>query len=230
MKFFLKHLKATWRSGLEFLMGVIIVMVINATLNDDKDYAAIGTMMALMATAIGGLLRGAGAPVRYRTAVSMGHTRRSYILADPAVTALTCLVGIGVAWVLRWVEMGLYSLLYPGWSCEFDLLVVFQWWVILLLVAGVTVADFCMGALQLRFGQKGFLAIWFPLCFAPMIISNATHAATEGNTSLFGQIGRGVLFLIQLLSPVAWAAVGGAVILALVVLSVLCYKRAEVRI
>lgn len=239
MKFFLKHLRANARSGLLvmlgfqlllFVMGVLMVLIINATLNEDKDYAAIGSMMALMATSIGGLLRGAGAPVRYRMAVSMGHTRRSYILADPLVTALICLVGVGAAWVLRLFELWLYGTLYPGWTCDFDLLGIFQWWAVLLLVGGITAVDFCLGALQLRFGAKGFLAIWLPLCLAPMIVGNTVNAARKGHTSLFAQIGRGILFLAGLLSPMAWAAVGCAVILALVVLSVLCYRRAEVRI
>ena len=33
-----------------FLMGVIMVVCINIFLNEDQDYAAIGSMMALMGT------------------------------------------------------------------------------------------------------------------------------------------------------------------------------------
>ena len=239
MNFFLRHLRANrsgtlimlaFQGGL-FLMGVLIVVLVNATLNEDKDYAAIGSMMALMGTVFGGLLRGAGAPVRYRMAVSMGHTRRSYMLADPLITAMNCLVGVAAAWVLSKLELWIYGLLYPGWSCDFDLMGIFQWWAVLLLAVLVVAADYCLGALQLRFGAKGFAAIWFPLCFAPMLLSNAVNAAgEEGNNSLFAQIGRGLLFLIRLLSPLMWAAVGAAVVLALVAFSTLCYRKAEIRI
>ena len=99
----------------------------------------------------------------------------------------------------------------------------------LLLVAAVCVVDFCLGALQLRFGAKGFAFVWFPLCFGPMVVSNSLNAAKDGGASLLAQIGRGIFFLAGLLSPALWAAVGVAVLLLLVALSFLCYRRAEVR-
>lgn len=238
MRFFVRHLRATrdgmlvmlvMQGGL-FLLGFLMVLGINAFLNEDQDYAAIGSMMALMGTVFGGLIRGYGAPYRYRLAVSMGHTRRDYMLSDPVITALNCLVGIGAAWLLNRLEVGLYGLLYPGWTLDFDVFSVFKWQYIPVFVAVVCVADFCLGALQLRFGPKGFAAVWFPLCFGPMVLVNAAKAVKEGSGSLLAQIGRGVLFMAGLLSPAGWCAVGGAVLLALVALSAVCYRRAEVRI
>lgn len=238
MKFFVKHLKVN-RSGVPimlafqlglFLMGLLIVVVINATVNEDRDYAAIGSMMALMATLFGGLVRGSGAMNRCRMAVSMGHTRRSYMLADPVITMLNTLVGIVFAWLLNRFELWLYSVIYPGWELDFDVFVAMKWWYYLIFIAAICVLDFCFGALQLRFGNKGFAAIWFPLCFAPMIVGNSVEAVQDGSNSLLAQIGKGILFLIHLLSPAAWAAVGIALVLVLLVLSVLCYRRAEVRI
>ena len=238
MNFFIKHLKANrdgvwimlmFQAGL-FLFGFLIVVCINAFVNDDRDYAAIGSMMALMATVFGGLVRGNGGAHRYRTAVSMGSTRLSYMLADPIVTVLNCLVGVAFAWVLNKFELWIYTLLYPGWKLDFDLHSVMEWWFYLILIAGICIADFCLGAMQLKFGAKGFASIWFPLCFAPMILGNAVSAAREGGTSLMAQIGRGVLFLAGLLSPAVWAAAGIATLLAMLTLSVLCYRTAEVRI
>ena len=162
MKFFLKHLQATRdgallmliMQGFFFLTGVVILLCINTFLNTDKDYATIGSMMALMGIIFGGLLRGSGAPVRYRMAVSMGHTRRAYLLSDPIITAINCLIGIVAAWVLNWLEMSIYNLLYPGWECDFTIAGIFKWWIIILIVLGVCVADFCMGAFQLRLDRK----------------------------------------------------------------------------
>lgn len=237
-KFFVKHLKVN-RNGIPimlafqlalFLTGVIIIVVINATVNDDRDYAAIGSMMALMATLFGGLVRGSGAMNRCRMAVSMGHTRLSYMLADPVITMLNTLVGIVFAWLLNQFELWLYSVIYPGWKLDFDVFVVMKWWYYLIFIAAICVLDFCFGALQLRFGNKGFAAVWFPLCFLPMIVGNSVEAAQEGGSSLLAQIGRGIVFLIRLLSPAAWAAVGIVVVLGLLVLSVLCYRKAEVKI
>ena len=238
MNFFIKHLKVN-RNGVVimlgfqaalFLLGFLIVVGINAFINEDRDYAAIGSMMALIATVFGGLVRGNGGAYRYQQAVSMGQTRLSYMLADPILTAMNCVVGIAFAWVLNKFELWVYSLLYPGWELDFDLHSVMKWQYYLIFIAGICIADFCFGALQLKFGTKGFAAIWFPCCFAPMIISNCVEAAQEGSTSLMAQIGYGILFLAGLLSPAMWAAVGIVILLALLAFSALCYRTSEVRI
>ena len=75
MKFFVRHLRAT-RSGIlvmlaiqgsVFLFGVLMVLGINAFLNEDRDYAAIGSMMALLGGVLGGGIAGGyGASVRYQ--------------------------------------------------------------------------------------------------------------------------------------------------------------------
>ena len=238
MKFFIKHLKVN-RSGVLvmlafqlglFLMGVLIVVCINAFVNDDRDYAAIGGMMALMATLFGGLVRGSGAMNRYRMAVSMGQTRRSYMLADPVITMLNTAIGIAFAWLLDKFELWLYGLLYPGWELDMDVFAAMEWWYYPIFILAICILDFCFGALQIRFGNAGFAAIWFPLCFLPMIVGNSVEAAREGGSSLLALIGRGVLFLAGLLTPPVWGGVLLAFLLALVVLSVLCYRKAEVKV
>ena len=237
MNFFVKHLKVN-RSGVVimlgfqtalFLVGVLMVLAINAFVNEDRDYAAIGSMMALIATVFGGLVRGNGGAYRYNMAVSMGQTRRSYMLADPILTVMNSLVGIAFAWVLNKFELWLYTLLYPGWELDFDLHSEMKWWFYVIFIMGICVADFCFGALQLRFGAKGFAAIWFPCCFAPMIISNSLDAARDGSSSLLAQIGRGILFLVHLLSPVMWSVAGIVLLLGLIILSVMCYRTAEAK-
>ena len=56
--------------------------------------------------------------------------------------------------------------------------------------------------------------------------SGCISALKEGSTNLMAQIGKGILFLIQVLSPTMWAAVGITLLLALLALSVLCYRKA----
>ncbi len=237
MDFFVKHWKVN-RSGTLmmlafqlglFLMGVVMVLGINAFLNNDQDYAAIGGMMALMATVMGGLARGSAGMIRYRLAVSMGYTRRAYMLVDPVLTLMNCIVGVVFAWVLNQLELRLYAAIYPGWEVDLDIFSVMEWWHCLVLILGVCLLDFLFGALLLRFGTKGFAAMWFPLCFLPLIIMKSADAAKDGGTSLLAQIGRSIAFLIGLLSPAMWCAAGILLALALLVLSALCYGRAEIK-
>ena len=237
MNFFVRHLKVhrsgvllmlAFQAGL-FLLGVVMVLGINAFWNDEQDYAAIGGMMALMAAVIGGFVRGTGMS-RYRLAVSMGWTRRAYMLADSLMTMLFVTAGAAFAALLNQLEIWLYSVIYPGWELDMNIFAMVPWWFYPLFVVGITVLDFLFGALVLRFGTKGFAFVWFPLCFLPMIIGNSVDAAREGSASLLAQLGRGIVFVIGLLSPAMWAAAGAALVLVLLVLSVLCYRRAEVRV
>lgn len=240
MDFFIRHLKVNRGGvvamlviqGITFLFGVLIVIGINTFINKDRDYAAIGSMMALGGIFFGGLFRGGGGMNRYLRAVSMGRTRRSYILADPVITVINCVIGMVFVCLLDKLELWIYGLLYPGWTLDFDLFTELEWikwWYAPVYIMGICVLDFCLGALQLRFGTKGFLAIWFPLCFAPMIISNTVGAARRGSTNLLAYIGRFFLYVAGLLRPAAWGGVLAAVLLGLVALSVLCYSRAEIR-
>lgn len=237
MGFFVKHLKAT-RSGFLvmlamqsflFLFGFAIVLIINATINHDRDYALIGSLMALIASLFGGMLRGNGAMNRYRTAVSMGHTRRAYLLAAPFITALNCGAGIVFAWVLGRFELWVYHILYPGWEMEFDVISMMKWWHFLLFILGVCALDYVLGAVQLRFGTKGFAFIWFPLCFSGVFMNATVGAAQEGSTSLLAQLGRGILFVAGLLRPAMWAAIGIVLLLVLLALSTMWYRKAEIR-
>ena len=113
--------------------------------------------------------------------------------------------------------------------CSMDLSVIFQWKFVLVIVAGVCFLDFCLGALQLRFGAKGFAAVWLPLCFFPMIFGQAARAVEAGSNSLLGRLSRVVLFVAGLLPPPVWIAVGVLLGLALLAASVQCYRRIEVR-
>ncbi len=236
MDFFVRYWKVNrggmlmmfaFQAGL-FLMGVVMVLIINI-FNKDRDYAAIGGMMALMATIIGGLTRGTGMS-RYQLAVSMGRTRRSYMLADPILTAINCAAGIAFAWLLNQLELRLYAMIYSGWELALNIFhKIDQWWFYLAFILGICLLDFLFGALMLRFGSKGFAAVWFPLCFLPLIITGSVDAAKEGGTSLLAQIGRGMVYLTGLMPPMLWAAVGGALLLALLTLSVLFYRKAEIR-
>lgn len=238
MDFFVKHLKAT-RSGFlvvpvmqgsVFLFGLMMVIIINLFVNDEQDYALIGSLMALLVSTFGGVVRGNGTANRYRTAISMGCTRKSYLMTDPFVTALNCGEGVVFAWVLSKIEMGIYHVLYPGWEMEFDFIGMMEWWHFLLLIAGGCLLDYLLGALMLRFGYKAFSILCLPLGFSGVFLNATVGAARHGSTSLLAQVGRGMLFIAGLLSPAAWAAVGIVFLLVLVGLSTWYYRVSEVRI
>lgn len=235
---FLKYARASrkaplymlcWQLGF-FLFGLMVVLVINAFLNDEKDYACMGSLMAAIATIVGVLARGNSTlSSRFSMAVSMGQTRRAFLLWDTVITALTAALGLLVSWCLYLLENLLYGVLYPGFENGISIDGLYRWQVLLPIAAGLCVFSLVMGAVQQRFGVKGFGVLWLVFCVSCMLVPQALNQSLEGGNSLFARFGGALLWSFSLLTPVMWACVGAAVVLVLLAASVLSFCRAEVR-
>lgn len=219
-----------WQLGF-FVFGLAMVLIINSFFNDDKDFACMGALFALIATAIGGLARGnTTLSTRFSLAVSMGQTRRSFLLWDTAITFLVCLLGMVTAWGFYRLELLLYGALYPGYENGMPLDVVYQWKILLPAALVLSVATLVFGALQLRFGLKGFGTVWLVVWAGCMVIPRAVDAALDGGASLLARIGGGILWVAHTLPPAVWAGLGGAALLALTVWSFCYFWRAAVKL
>ncbi len=219
-----------WQLGF-FAFGIAMVLIINRFVNDDKDFACMGALFALIATAIGGLARGnTTLSTRFSLAVSMGQTRRFFLLWDTVISLLVCLLGMVTAWGFYRLEVLLYGALYPGYENGMPLDVVYQWKILLPAAVALSVFSLVFGALQLRFGMKGFGIVWLVFCASSMVLPRAINTALEGGTSLLARLGGGVLWLVNALPPAAWAGLGGAVLLVLTVWSFCYFWRAAVKL
>ena len=214
-----------------WLFGVMLVLIINATVNDEQDYACMGTLFSLAGVLPGVLLRGnTNGFVRFRLAVTMGQTRKSFLLWDTVITLLVAGMGILVSWVLWYAEIGLYSLLYPGYTNDIPLELVFRWQILVALLVALPVVTIFFTGITQHFGMKGFGVLWILLWAGCMLIPAAVSGASEGGTSLLARLGNGVLWLAGALSPAVWAGVGVALLIALMIVGVQCLSRAEVKL
>lgn len=214
-----------------FAVGLGMVLIINTFLNEDPTFACMGSLMALVATLIGSMARGnLNGHVRFRLAVSMGCTRKSYLLCDPIVTALTSLIGILVAWIMYLGEKALYTVLYSGFENDIPLDEVFSWEIILIIIAVTVVLDLTMSAMMQRFGTKGFLGIWLGFCALFMILPRGIDAYRSGSTSLLAKMGECFMNAIVTIPGKGWIAIGVAFALALVTFAVLTFRKAEAKL
>ena len=217
--------------GAFFLVGLAMVLIINTFINDDPNYACMGTLFVLMGTLVGVFARGnLGGNTRFSLAVAMGQTRRSYFLFDSCVTFLTGVIGLTVTWLVYQLENRLYAALYPGFVNDMPLDGLFRLKYILLVVVGLVVLELLFTALTLRFGPNTFRVIWLAFCFSFMIIPRTIAAYLEGSSSLFARIG-GVLVWVSGILPVkVWIAVGCVLLLILLALAANVFRRAEVKL
>ena len=215
-----------WQLGF-FAFGVVMVLVINRFLNEDRDYACMGTMMALFGIVAGGFQQIGGA--NFRLTVLMGERRRYFLLWSPLVTILLVLQGWLTAFCMFKLETLLYGALYPGYVSDLPVEAAFQWWAVALSAVVVSIAVLFMGAIYIKFGGKGAMTFWLAICFSCMLLPQAVDQYQSGSRSLLAKAGGVVMALAALLTPAMWCVVGGVLLLCALAFSVWVYLRAEVR-
>lgn len=215
-----------WQLGF-FVFGAVLVLVINGFFNEDRDYACMGTMMALCGILAGGFQQAGGA--NFRLTVLMGERRRYFLLWSPLVTVLLVLQGWLTAFCLLKLETLLYGALYPGYVSGLPVEVAFQWWAVVLSAVAVSIAVLLFGAIYIKFGGKGAMTLWLAICFSCMLLPQAVDQYQSGSRSLLARVGSLLMTLVQMLTPVMWGVVGGVLLLCALAFSVWVYLRAEVR-
>ena len=202
-----------------FAFGVGLVLFINRFLNDEPSYGCVGSMMAAIGVFAGVAAGGTGS-TRFRLAVMMGQSRRSFLLWDTLATACRAAVGWLAAWGLYHLEIALYTALYPGFVNEMSLMPFFIWPALGAVVLGVCVLDLAIGAIQVRFGNKVFLALWLILCFSPMVVGRAVDMAQSGQATLLARLGESILAVAGALTPGQWALAGAAALASVTGMSI----------
>lgn len=211
-----------------FVIGVALVIIINGLFNEDRDYACIGTLMALSGVIAGEALQLNN--VDFRLAVLMGETRHHYLLWKPLVSLVAALQGWLTAFCLYKLEMLLYSVIYPGYESGLPIGAAFKWPVVLLSAVAVSIICLFLGALYAKFGPKGTMTVWLIFWSGCMLIPQGIDQFQSGRTSLLAKLGWLTLTVVELLTPAMWGAVGGALLLCALAFSVRVYLRAEVRL
>ena len=219
-----------WQSAF-FALGVAIVLITNAFVADETECMYIGSMMALLATVFGPLIRGnLTGHVRFRLAISMGETRLSSLLCTPVITAGISLLGVLTAWLMSLAEKALYAVVYPGCEVLLSLEKVFSPVVILCVVAGTVLLELVLSALMQRFGNKGLLVIWGAYCVLVLLFPRMIDAYRSGSTSILAKIGGAIITAITTIPAKGWIAIGAVFVLALLVFVVDTFRKAEVKL
>lgn len=106
----------------------------------------------------------------------------------------------------------------------------YRWQVLVPAAAALSVFSLVFGALQQRFGMKGFGIAWLIFCASFMVFPRAISSALDGGTSLLARLGGGILWIAKAIPPAAWAGLGIAVLVFLTVWSVRFFWRAAVKL
>lgn len=210
-----------------FLVGVLLVMLINALVNQDADYAPMGSFLAILLAALFTMFRLDTS--RIFLAVSMGQTRRSFLLCDTLLNTVHFLMSILVCRLLYFLELALCARLYPGFENGMPLEKFFSLPVIGLLTAAVIGVGLLFLMLKMRLGQKAFTYTWLSFWILLMLGSRAISAAEDKRASALASLGKGLVRLITALPGTWWLCMGCGLAAIFAVIGVLGLRRVEIR-
>ena len=218
-------------------IGVVTALLcMHFLMEPGEGFATIGALFAFFAIAVGLLARGnQNSSTRYALAISMGQTRRAYLLWDSLAGFLECLVFTGGVLLLGRAERALYLALYPeeedvldfiGFFAEYRYAV----WIVLLACAVFVCLDLLLTALMLRFGRKGMFVFLVPIWAMTLIINPALNAVRGNPGSLMAMLGEWFIRLGGFLSGIGGVVAGAVLALVLVGGSVAYLLRAPVQL
>ena len=161
-----------------FLVGVVMVILIMATAPGD-DWFCMGTLLALIFTVAVNIIIGFSYHSEFMLALSMGRTRKEFLLTYFFRQLLIQAVGYLMVLLLYRAESALYSVLYPDSQNEAAFTFLTAWWMILLAIPGAALLHMFLGAMYSQFGKKAsavFYVLWLGLCIlGPRLIPSENH-------------------------------------------------------
>lgn len=210
-----------WVAGLATLLaasgGGMLMMYMIVKFSDEKEYwVATGTILGAAMLAIYILIMiGAGIAFNFNLEVSMGCTRRHFLVSFYIVNILFSITLVLVLLGVYKLESAVAAVLYP------DLEMALNLWPYLIrggipaVLFIITVAGFC-GGLVMRFGMRAFWVIWAIWMFGFLGVPNLSNVTRDAPDSLLGRIGTQSWQLIASVPAEVW------IVLAVIV-SVACF-------
>lgn len=147
-----------------FLVGVAIVSAVALYFGDGKEEGIfqLGVILALVITVF---LQGFGTIFsflgEFNLAISMGQTRKSFVWAYEAVSVIQIVVMAAVAFLMGFVENGIYRVILPKAYMEVDIVAnVFRLRYLIPGIFAIAVIEMFLQALLLRYGRRAFWGVW----------------------------------------------------------------------
>lgn len=198
-----------------FLMGFGLLSVIMFTVDDAGTWFTMGTFMSLLTLIVFSFIFFAKYYQEFMLALSMGRTRKEFLICYAVRTLLMLALGYGLVLVLYRVELAVGSRLFAEWPLEIDPVFLMDWRFIVPVLLGTVLLSMFLGSLYSYFGKKAMAPLWFVWMAVCMLGPKLAH---EENA-----------WIIALLPAPVWAGLGIIVVIALAVTVVVLGKKQMVK-
>lgn len=211
-----------------FALGFIMLNVIMFTVDDPGTWFTMGTFMAFICLIFFAVLIFSKYYQQFMLALSMGRTRKSFMVSYALRTLLWLAAGYLLMLVLYRVELAVGSVLFAAWPLEEDPTFLMDWKFIAVLLPCVVVLSMFVGALYSTFGKKALVPLWF-LWMAVCLLGPQLLEVEEGDTSAMGMVAAGLNHVIQAVPDWGWITLGVAALAGMAGTVIVLGKKQMVR-
>lgn len=210
-----------------FLLGMALVAIINATVNTDPDFAPLGSFLAFIVAVILDIFQ-VKSP-RMFLVVSMGQTRRSFLICDTLFRLVCFVITMALCRLLYLIETGIFVRLYPGFENGLPWHKVFSLPIMALLAAAIAGVGLLLTMFSTRFGTKALALAMMTLWLLLVLSSRAIGAAGDGEAGMLAVLGQEIVGLSGAVSGTGWLCIGFGLTILLGAVGVLGLRRVEIR-
>lgn len=202
-----------------FVLGVVMVLVIMHTEEDPGAWFCMGTLIAGLVLVGGGLfLTAFGYPQEFMLALSMGRTRKAFMLSYYLRLVLLLAAGWLLVVLLHRAELLLYGWRFPLYGNEIYFSFLTDWRVLLPLFLVLPVISMFLGALYGKYGRKGLLVFYFLWLFCCFVLPRMFDE--QPGEGVLDQVAVGFLWVVQRVPVGAWIGFGAVSLVVMAVFTV----------
>lgn len=171
------------------VFGSVMVMLVVLLSGDADNYALMGSFMAFVIwIAVITFIGAFSLERRFGMAVSMGETRKSFIVSQWLIMAFNTLLEILVIIIINTVEKAIGEAVYNV-PCDFDVIShLIDYRIILAAVVVVPSASMFLGMLIAKFQKKAFWGIWVVWMAVSVGGARISHLVVENPDSMPARI------------------------------------------
>ena len=218
-----------------FILGMIILALL-VRFDDTTDTVfELGSIFAFSSTIFTTFIMiFATFGVSFNNAICMGRTRKSFVTSYTVVTlCVTCAI-IVIAFLFSIIEKSLYTFLYPNHIFEYVAVNHMTPMIIVAVILIEVIVPMFIGTILAKYGMKAFWILWAIWMFGCVVLPNMVGRMIgndyEHDGSVLGGIERKLASTFGSINIVGWYAIGGAILLLMLVTTINLTRKQGVKI
>lgn len=199
-----------------FLFGMVLVSIIMYTDADSDTWFCMGTLLACIVLVVSGVIFAAFSyPQEFMLALSMGRTRKAFMVSYYVRIMLQLAVGWLLVLLLHQIELRTYTLMFYRYQNEVFFSFLTDWRVLVPVFLLLPIGGMFLGALYGKFGKKGLLLFYFLWLFCCIVLPRMFHE--EPSEGALDQVAMGLLWTIQSVPVGVWIGIGTVALVGMTV-------------